>query len=231
MASENIHENHRERLRDMYLKGGFDSMAPHQVLEFMLFYAIARKDTNPLAHKLIDRFGSITGVLEADPEDLMAVDGVGKSTAAYLKMFIDVFKMYETEKSSGFEQLMSVKELGAFLRPYYIGERNEVAHLLCLNANMTVITCEEISRGDIRSTGLSFRRVAEIALRVNASFVVLSHNHTGATAIPSNNDIATTQSAQKVLKELGIIVIDHLVFAEGDFVSMAQSGFMKTYNY
>ena len=102
MSSENIHENHRDRLRDMYLKGGFKNMAPHQILELMLFYAIPRKDTNPLAHKLIDTFGSLSGVLEADPQDLVAVDGVGKSTAAYLKMFIDVFQIYEREKNKDF---------------------------------------------------------------------------------------------------------------------------------
>lgn len=230
MSSENIHENHRERLRDMYLKGGFDSMAPHQILELMLFYAIARKDTNPLAHKLIDRFGSVAGVLDADPEALMTVDGVGKSTAAYLHMFVDVFRMYEMEKSTHTDQLTSVKDIGDRLRPCFIGAKNEKAFLLCLNSNMSVLSCDELSEGSINFTGIDFRKVVGIALRVRASFVVLAHNHPGATAIPSSADIATTRSVQDVLKELGIVLLDHLVFDDTDFVSMTQSGYISRYN-
>jgi DNA repair protein RadC len=231
MSTENIHENHRDRLREMYLKGGFKSMAPHQILELMLFYAIPRKDTNPLAHKLIDTFGSLSGVLEADPQALMAVDGVGKSVAAYLKMVIDVFQIYETEKNKDFHQLYTTDDFGRYLKPYFIGARNEISYLICLDGNMTLIACVELSQGDISSTSFSHRKIAEIAFRVNASYVVLAHNHPGATAIPSTSDIMLTQESQKILKELNVFLIDHLVFSDGDFTSMASSGYIKSFIY
>ena len=224
--SDNIHEHHRKRLREFYNKHGFTAMTPCQVLEFMLFYVIPRKDTYPIAQKLIEKFGTVSGVLDATVEELVTVDGVGPSSAVFLKMFRDAFGIYLAEKTNAENKFYSVKNVGKYLRGKFTGKKNEIAMLMCFDSEMNPVSCTELSEGNKDNTEISIKNVTEKAAKCNASFVVIAHNHPGATAIPSKEDINTTVAIADSLSKSGILLLDHLIFADEDYISFSQSNLL-----
>lgn len=220
---ENAHENHRERMRERYLLNGTDGMEPHEILELMLYYTIPRCDTNPIAHKLIDTFGSFSGVLEASAEDLAEVDGIGKKAAVFLKLFNDVHRVYETDKVKNTKQLKSLEEIGQYLMPRFIGRRNEIVLLLCLDSKNEIICSHIMFEGSVNSAAFDIRQLVGTAIRTNAASVVIAHNHPGGMALPSFKDIQTTRRIMNILNQLGIQLTDHIIYAGKDYVSLAQS--------
>jgi len=223
-----IHEKHRERLRTVYKDGGIDSMQPHQVLELMLFNVIPRKDTNPIAHRLINTFGSFYAVLDADIADLEKVEGVGSRTAVFIKLFSDVFRYYEKNKVENRTKDLDISDIGRIMKPSFAGLKNETAYILCLDSSMNILANAKISDGKVNGAYINFRQISEIALRCNANFLVLAHNHPNATAIPSQQDIDLTKDLQRALSYLNIVLFDHLIFSgiDGDYISLAQSGYL-----
>lgn len=221
---EQLHTNHRERLRDRFLKDGLDSFEPHNVLELLLFYAQPRGDMNPLAHRLIDTFGSLSGVLDAAIEDLCSVKGMGKNTAVFLKMIPQLCRYYLDDKYQNGFIIDSTKKAGEFLLPKFVGRTNEVVYLVCLDNKGKVIHTTQVIEGSVNATQVSARRIIEIAIRTNASAVIISHNHPNGVAIPSGADVATTRDLDQALRLVGIQLMDHIIVAEDDFTSMADSG-------
>ena len=225
---KNIHKGHRERLRNLYLEEGLDNFSPHNVLELMLFYAIPVKDTNPLAHKLIEKFGSFSGVLEASADDIAAVDNIGKKTAALLKLFLDVYRYYSVDKEKA-KTFYSLNEIGDWLKPRFFGKRSEIVALLCLDSKYSYLSCPIINEGSVNATSVNFRLIAQHALQHNTTFAVLAHNHPNGFAAPSRQDIETTRNLNEFLKTLNIVLLDHIVYADDDYVSMAQSGYIPSF--
>jgi DNA repair protein RadC len=195
------------------------------MLELLLFYAIPRKDTNPLAHRLLQRFGSLAGVLDAPLDELRKVDGVGENAATLLKLVPQLAQQYEISKNDGVKILDTTTKAGNYLVPYFFGERDEVVYLLCLDAKCKVLACRELFRGGITSATVSARKIVEMAIGCNATSVVLAHNHPSGVALPSREDEAATRSIQRALDAVDILLADHIVVADGDFVSMADNGF------
>ena len=224
--SGNIHEHHRKRLRDFYGKHGFTAMTPCQVLEFLLFYAIPRKDTFPIAQSLIDKFGSVSGALDATVEDLSKIEGIGPSSAVYLKMIRDIFGIYVAEKTDSENKYYSVKKVGNYLREKFTGKNNEIALLMCFDTEMKPVLCTELSEGSKDSIEISVKSITDVATKCNAAFVVLAHNHPGGTAIPSKEDINTTLAIADNLSKSDILLLDHLIFADGDYISFSQSNLL-----
>ncbi len=224
--SVNTHEHHRKRLRDLYGKHGFTAMTPCQVLEFMLFYAIPRKDTYPIAQRLIDKFGSLAGVLDATVDDLSKVEGIGPSSAVYLKMIRDIFGIYIAEKTDAENKYYSVKNVGNYLRGKFTGIKKEIALLMCFDSEMKPVSCTELAEGTKDSIDISVKSITDEAQKCNAAFVVLAHNHPGATAIPSKEDINTTLAIADDLSKSDILLLDHLIFADGDYISFSQSNLL-----
>lgn len=221
---EQLHEKHRDRLRERFLKDGLDSFEPHNVLELLLFYARPRGDTNPLAHRLVETFGSLSGVLDAAVEDLCQVEGMGKKTAVFLKMIPQVSRYYLDDKFKNGYIIDGAKSAGEFLLPKFVGKTNEVVYLVCLDNKGKVINTTQVMEGSVNATQVSARRIIEIAIRTNASAVIISHNHPNGVAIPSGADVATTRNLDQALRLVGISLMDHIIVAEDDFTSMADSG-------
>ena len=221
-----IHEGHRARLKQRFAEHGEQVFDDHQLLELMLFYAVPQGDVNPLAHRLINHFGSFAAVLDAKPEELRKVKGVGDHTALFLSMFPQVLRRYLASKSGSEEQICSVTDAGEFLLPYFFGARNETVFLLCLDAKGKVLSCRFLAEGSLDRVGLNSRQVVETALEDRASSVILAHNHISGLATPSQADVTLTQSLRPLLRSLGIHLLDHLIIADGDFVSMVQSGLL-----
>lgn len=219
-----IHYGHRKRLRERFLNEGLDNFDELQVLELLLFYSIARQDTNPIAHALLDRFGSLSHVLEAPPEELKKVPGIGDNTAAFVSFVTALSRYYLVNRAASSAILTSIEACGTYLLPRFYGRRNETVFLLCLDAKCKVLCCKEVGEGSVNSAAVPIRRIVEMALGANATSVVLAHNHPSGIALPSDEDIQTTRRLAMALDAVEINLVDHIVVADDDFVSMAQSG-------
>lgn len=220
-----IHDGHRQRLKERFLLGGLDNFTDVQVLELVLFYCIPRKDTNPIAHALLDHFGSLSQVLEASVEELQKVPGIGENTAIYLTMLTQVGRYYLVDRSQREVILPTIDKCGAYLVPYFFGRSVETVFLLCLDAKCKVLCCREIGQGSVNSAGISVRKIVEVALGANATTVVLAHNHPSGLALPSAEDLQTTHRVAAALSAVEVHLADHIVVADGDYVSMVQSGY------
>lgn len=220
-----IHEGHRARLRQQFLQEGLDNFTEIQALELILFPVIPRRDTNPIAHRLLERFGSFAQVLETPVEDLKKVEGIGDSAAAYLHMVLEAGRFYQLSRSRNTHILPSLEKCGEYLTAFFYGKRVEMVYLLCLDAKCMVLGCKKLGEGSVNSAGLSVRKIVETALSMNATTVIMAHNHPSGLAIPSDEDLQTTRKVAAALRAVEIQLADHIVVADDDYVSMVQSGF------
>lgn len=223
-----IHDGHREKMRQRFLKGKLEHFADHEVLEFLLYYAIPRRDTNPIAHHLMERYGSLSAVLSAPVEDLQNVEGIGERAAILLKLVPQVCQKAHLSDAEQQTVLNSSEKAGAYLLERFSGEKNEVIYQLCLDRKGRLLACKRLGEGGVSSAGLDIRRLVEYALLTSASAVILSHNHPSGVALPSRDDYNTTERAKTALDTIGVKLADHIIVADGDFVSMADSGFFIT---
>lgn len=227
---KNIHAAHRKRMKEEFRERGLQGMQDHRVLELLLFYAIPRGDVNPLAHALLNHFGSFYEVFHATYDELIAVKGINEHTATLIMLVLAVEARYLQDKAKinqprSFQTSWQFKEL---LEPYFTGARSEMAYLVCMDPMHNLLyTPEKIGDGVVNAVAISTRKVMETALARNASVVVLAHNHLSGLAIPSADDIVTTQHLSRSLRQVGIRLHDHFVLADGDMVSMRQSGYLE----
>lgn len=218
-----IHEGHRQRLKERFRREGLDNFDELYVLELLLFYCIPRKDTNPIAHRLLDQFGSLTAVLEASPEELEKVEGINKTTSTFLSLVTQVGRYYQVRRAEPGDILRSSDQCGNYLMPYFFGRDTETVFMLCLDAKCKVICCKKVGEGNVNSANIPIRRVVEMALAANATSVVLAHNHPSGLALPSADDIQTTLRVAAALETVEITLADHIVVCGDDYISMAQS--------
>ena len=218
-----IHDGHRQRLKERFRRESLDNFDELQVLELLLFYCIPRRDTNPLAHRLLDHFGSLTAVLEASPEELEKVEGISREAATFLPMAIQVGRYYQVRRAAPGDILRTTEQCGNYLMPYFFGRETETVFLLCLDAKCKVICCKKVGEGNVNSANIPIRRVVEMALSANATTVVLAHNHPSGLALPSADDIQTTHRVAAALETVEIVLADHIVVCRDDFVSLVQS--------
>ena len=220
-----VHDGHRQRKKEQFLRRGLEGFADHEVLELLLYYAIPRRDTNELAHRLIDRFGTLRGVFDAAPEELRQVDGMGESAALFLQLLPAVGRrVLLNEKKEVI--LNSVETVGAFFARLLDAERREVLYQVCLDAKGKLLSYHRLASGTVSVAPVSVREVVENALRCDASRVVLGHNHPSGVALPSEEDRQITLQIQQALATMSIALVDHIIVADGDFVSMAASGML-----
>ena len=218
-----IHTGHRGRVKEEFLTRGIEGWPDHRVLELILFYAIPQGDVNPLAHELIDRFGSLSGVLDALPEELMKVKGMGEHSSTMLKLFPAVMGRYLEGRTGPGRLIHTAAEAGHVLAPCLYGARNEMVYILCLDAKEKLLGVRKLSEGNICSSDVTIRRAAEECLALRATFCYLAHNHVSGVALPSPEDVNTTQVIRAALEPLGVRLVDHLVFVDGDLVSIRES--------
>ena len=223
---ENIHQGHREKMRQRFLKSGLEGFADHEALELLLFYAIPRQDTNPIAHRLMERYGSLSAVLSAPAEDLKKVEGIGESAAVLLKAAGQIAQKARLSDATAQRPLTDVEAVGAYLLERYAGETHEMLYELCLDQKGKLLACKRLSEGSASSAALDIRKVVENAILTSASAVILAHNHPSGIALPSDDDCAATTRAARALQTIGVTLADHIVVADDDFVSMAQSGYL-----
>ena len=224
-----VHDGHRARLRQSFLEHGLQSMNDINALELLLFYALPRRDTNETAHHLLERFGSLHAVFSAPIEELCEVDGIGDCAAALIALIPEIMKKSSLSKSREIRQIRSSSDAGEYLLPYFMNEQDEVVYMLCLDAKRAVICCAEMGRGVVNTVDAIVRRMVEKALKVRACSVIVAHNHPNGIAIPSREDDIFTRCLYNALDTVGIRLEDHIIVAEEDYISAADSGMMSLY--
>ena len=217
------HAGHRQRVKNEFRTRGMEGWPDHRVLELLLFYAIPQGDVNGLAHDLIEHFGSLAGVLDASAEELMKVPGVGEHTALLLRVVTAVGGRYREERSDLGGLVQSPREAAALLEPYFFGARNELVYILCLDSKGKALGVRKVAEGSIFASDINIRRIAEEAMGLRAAGIYLAHNHISNLAFPSAEDWQATDTVRAALGPVGLNLIDHLIFVDGDVVSLSQS--------
>ena len=216
------HEGHRQRMKERFLVNGLDGFSDHEILELLLFYAIPYRDTNPLAHELVTRFGSWTQVVNADYNDLLTVPGVTPHVASLITLVGQSAARYYRDIVAGdVVQLYDTKQMAEYLIPWFLGEKNESVVMVSLDNKRKVLNTTRIFRGSVNSAQFNIRIAVQQALRDNATQVILAHNHPNGFCFPSNADVSTTERVVQVLKPLDVRVVDHLIISEGDCLCMS----------
>ena len=221
--SKNIHAGHRNRLREEIISADIaEPKSPVKLLEMLLFYGTPQKDTVPMAHELINTFGSFAGVLEADIDDIVKVTGITRNSASLIKLMLPVVRTYTLEKFATPETLKNLDEIGQYLFAKYFAVKKECLSLLCLN-HLGQVLSFEMMPGSIDSVGISVRDIVSKVIKSNATAAVIAHNHPGGVALPSAEDIAITGALKDALFSISVELLDHVVIAADDYVSMAMS--------
>ena len=189
-------------------------------------YAIPQRDTNPIAHALIERFGSLQAVLSAPAEELMEVPYIKEKAAVLVRL---VPALYQRVLMSGedCEVILDTRErIGEFFRRLFIAHASEVMYQLCLDGKGKKKGLYKLGEGDLGSVGLNIRQIMENTLRSKAVMVVLAHNHPSGVALPSHEDRVATRMVREALETMGVRLVDHVIVADNDYVSMAESGLL-----
>lgn len=215
-----MHENHRERVKNRFLTEGIDHFDPHNVLELLLFYSIPQKDTNEIAHLLIERFGSLAGVFDAPFQELISVPGIKEHSATLIKMIPALSRRYALEKNRVTSALSDMKKIGGYLVDKYVGINIETVYLLLLDNKFNLIECVKVHEGSVNSSAITLRRLIETALFKHASMAVLAHNHPSGVAIPSADDIFTTREVKRAFDLVEIKLLAHIIVAGDKYLDI-----------
>lgn len=219
-----MHEGHRKRMRERYRKDGLEGFADHEVLELLLFYGRARGDVNPLAHTLMDTFGSLQAVLEARPDQLLAVPGVGEETATLLSLMLPMFRRYSACLCRDKKHFDTRQDMLQFCSALLSGWRTERFYVICLGSDNQLLGQRLIAEGSAGSVQAYPRLIVEAALNLNARGVVLCHNHPGGSPWPSRDDLMSTEHIRLLLKGMDIELLDHVIVAGENTYSMMEHG-------
>ena len=216
-GKSSIHAGHRERLRERFARSGLDDFADHEVLELLLTYAIPRVDVNGRAHGLVERFGSVAGALDALPEELCEVEGIGPGAAQFLNMLPALFRRYAQNKCDTGEPMDTMAKIGEFLLAQYTGITVERVYLLTFDNSMRLLECYHLVDGAVNCSAVTVRQIAEFCLRKRTACAVLAHNHPMGLAIPSGSDIEVTQSVDNALETIGVPLLEHIIVTENSY--------------
>ncbi len=210
--AKNPHEGHRQRMRDKFIEHGLSSFHEHEILEFLLFYVHSRANTNEIGHALIDKFGSLRGVFDADYDELIQVKGVGERGAVLLKLIPQCLRAYNESKYH-LTKLKTLDQQSEFFIHQLMFETQEVVAIACLNDQMELIRYEEIARGVPNSVMINPQILLQAVLRAKCTTVIMAHNHPKGVAKPSYEDTMVTKCIQNLLRDANIDLVDHIVVA------------------
>lgn len=216
---DNPHKGHRQRMLKKFTEHGIGCFEEHEILEILLFSAYTRRNTNDIAHALIRRFGSLSGVLNASYEDLCEVENVGPNAAAMLLFFRDFALRQSVRDHSGVD-LSDSEKLRQFCHSLLSGHRIEVAHALFLDDTYTLISEAQISSGVTNHVEFDLKKIVAKAIQNQCSHIVLVHNHPRGVTIASSADVAATRRMANAFRELGIELVDHIIVNEESAYSM-----------
>lgn len=225
-----MHEGHRQRMRERVDRSGITGLQPHEVLEYMLYSFIPRRDTNEIAHRLLDEFGSVSGVLNANPRHLKQVKGMTENAALFFATLPEIFNKFLAEVTVGANKVQGRAEIQKYLAALLYNRTAETVYAVAIDVHDRMISCDIISKGGRSEVRLDSKMVVNFAQKHNAYGILLAHNHPSGSACPSTADIALTCELQITLASMGYVLLDHLIFGrdEQDFYSFEQQGMLNT---
>lgn len=222
-----VHDGHRQRVKNRFLQEGLSGFDDLHIVELLLFYCVPRRDTNLLAHQLIERFGSLHRILSAPASELEKIDGINRNVSTFLSLVTAICAEAQIRKNKEVSIIHSFDEAGMIIRDLLANKRNENVCMMCLDAKNQILCTEILGEGSINSANIPVRKIVERAIATNAVTVILGHNHPGGLARASDEDVGTTLYVEKALRSVDIILADHIVVSETDFASMATMGLYR----
>ncbi len=228
-GDQKLHDGHRSRLRKKFILNDIDNFEDHEILELALFYAIPRKNTNEIAHKLLESFGSIAAVFDAPINMLKEVEGVGESAAVFIKMLSSLARIYVEKKHSDKNQILDNSKINDRLMLKFIGRMEEVVAIVLLDAKGKIVYEGVINKGTVNAVDIYVRKIIERIVLYNASSIVLAHNHPSGFAVPSADDIESTAKLTKIFSGMRVNFLDHIIVADGDYVSLRDCGIEEVF--
>lgn len=218
------HIGHRARIKERYLTTGMNGFCEHEKLELILFYTHPRGDVNPLAHRLINKYGTLSAIFDAPFEELKNIEGVGEHTATFLKLIPDLCREYMIEhENCNQARLITTDDICNYMKYRFIGIKEEILYAVYMDSTCKVLRCEQISQGNVSSLTINVRKLTEIALSCNATTVAIAHNHPGGALHPSAEDLQATVHLVETFRNLGIQLSDHLIICGSNYLSLRQS--------
>ncbi|MBQ8614492.1 MAG: RadC family protein [Ruminiclostridium sp.] len=219
---KNVHHGHRSRMKAAMLEHGLDGLNDHQILELLLFYAIPKRDTNPIAHRLVERFGSLRGVLEADYDELRKVNGIADNAASLIKFSQLLSGRYL--RSASFEgdtaKFSSTDSLRMYFEGAFLGVRTEQVRAMLVDDSLCMIKEQMLMEGTIGSVELSARKFTDFVVKNDSNRIVIAHNHPNGLALPSKDDIEATKELYAIFEKLDITLLDHIIVGRSGSCSM-----------
>lgn len=225
-----MHEGHRERMRQRVIDNGIDSLQPHEVLEYLLFYAVPRKDTNELAHTLIESFGSLSAVFSADYETLLQTKNMTANAAHLLSSVPQILRYYQRDLQSAKKKVISRHDCLEHLRSFFMGAKEEKVYLLCLDADNNIIKTQLMAKGQPAQVALEPRSMVAEAMKQKAVGIIIAHNHPSGKAVPSTADIEITKSIAVALELINVKLYDHFIFTDTTHFSFYENGLVDLIN-
>ena len=220
-SKKSEHSGHRERLRRRFIDNGLDGFEEHQALELYLFYAIPRRDTNPLAHRLLERYRNIGGVCDAPIDELERDFGLSESAAALLKLLPEMSRLYNESKLSD-TNLIGPETVGDMIARRFIGRTSEAVALLLGSAKGKILYFDIVAKGSVSSSDFPLRRIVDLAIRHNARTAYIAHNHPSGSLLPSRADIDVTKLLDSTLSSVGVHLLDHFIVADNEYASLRE---------
>jgi len=221
---KSLHDGHRERMRESVKKDPeLDSFSDFEALELLLSFFVPRKDTNEMAHDLIDEFGSLYGVLTAEPQELFRIKNVTQSAAYFIPNLISFVRKAELSRRKRNIIIESVAHAVNVLHPYFIARNHERLYMIMLDINDRIMGINCVSTGTGNLAIIDINSIAAKVSRAQAQKVIIAHNHPSGTLTPSDADIKSTIAISNLLRVLGKQLIDHIIFSQDSYYSMYES--------
>ena len=214
---KNVHEGHRKRLREKFISGK-ESFKEHELLELLLSYAIPRKDTNALAHNLLNKFGSLENIFKADGELLKTVDGIGENSAYFLSL-IGYATRFSNNTPKKTKPLSNIEQAKEVLIELFRNLDHEVFYILYLDDKNKVISMAKLDDNSKNSVSIDFRDVTAGILINKPSAIIIAHNHFAKYPSPSKEDDAVTKKFCELLQFYKVNLYDHLIISNDEVYS------------
>jgi len=225
--SSNIHAGHRARIKQRIDINGFSPLLDHELLEYLLYPVLPRRNTNPIAHSLLNTFGSFDRVLAAPVCELCNISGIGRDTARYIRAISEANSRYYLAQVTAEHnrKLETIQDLFNYAWPYFIGCQTECLYLMSLSNSSRVLDMSLISQGSVNQNVPDLRKLTQIVLNCNASCAVVFHNHPDGSANPSKMDVNWTRDLEAFLRRIGVILVDHIIISGTSYFSLYARSF------
>ncbi len=228
-SEKNMHAGHRDRLLDLVYECGLDKVSKVQQMEFILFYLFPRGDTNPLAHRLLDKFENVSNSMNASLSELTSIYGIGPRTAKYLKLMPEAYHLYSSELLGDRIDLTKFYSMCDYCEDLVRTNNTEALYIIALTARGKVIRKSRLARGSFNYVTISAEAVASFIFSTKPAFVIMVHNHPGGLARASEGDLTGHKRMRHLVNVHDCILADHLIIGENGIYSLNKMRYYRSY--